>query len=247
MQISRFPFVAHALAVTLIAGCNAHTRSASSSLPARAISATPHPAFAETLKISGVGDVGKISDHLFRSSQPSEKGLEELKSFGITTIVDLRGERHGRIKREKERTEAPGMTFINIHASGWSPPTDAQLVQFFALIQKRPAEKIFVRCWLGDDRTGVFFATYRIAFEHGTPNDAMAEMSYFHFKGFWHPSMKKYILNFPKHFEESPAFAPFRKKSSRSVHPGPADGSGLPSALSAAAPRGKLPFHTTLR
>jgi hypothetical protein len=219
MQILRFPLLAHAFALTLVAGCAAQTRSTSSSLPSPAISAAPRPAFAERLEIPGVGDVGKISDHLFRGSQPSEKGLEELKSFGITTIVDLRGERHGRIKREKEGTEALGMTFINIHASGWSPPTDAQLARFFALTQKRPPEKIFVHCWLGDDRTGVFFAAYRIAFEHWTPDDAIAEMYYFHFKGFWHPSMKKYILHFPQHFAESPAFAPFRKKSSVSVRP----------------------------
>jgi hypothetical protein len=38
-------------------------------------------------------------------------------------------------------------------------------------------------------------------------------MDYFHFKGFWHPSMKKYIRDFPAHFAQSPAFAPFRKPS----------------------------------
>lgn len=171
------------------------------------------PSFAEKITIPGIRDAAKVNDFLFRGSQPSEQGLEELKKIGITSIVDLRGELRGRADAEKEQAEALGMRVVIIHASGWSPPSDEQVSQFFQLVQTEPREKLYVHCWLGDDRTGVFIATYRIAFEHWNPDDAIREMYHFHFKGFWHPSMKTYIRDFPAHFAASPAFASFRSRS----------------------------------
>jgi len=171
------------------------------------------PAFAEKITIPGIRDAAKVNDFLFRGSQPGEQGLEELKKLGITTIVDLRGELRGRADAEKEQAEALGMRVVVIPASGWSPPSDDQVIQFFQLLQEEPREKLYVHCWLGDDRTGVFIATYRIAFQHWNPADAIREMDHFHFKGFWHPSMKTYIRNFPAHLAASPVFAPFRSRS----------------------------------
>jgi tyrosine-protein phosphatase SIW14 len=176
------------------------------------------PRFAEKITIPGIRDAAKVNDFLFRGSQPSEPGLEQLKKLGITTIVDLRGELRGLADAEKEQAEALGMRVVMIRASGWSPPSDEQVIQFFQLVQKKPREKLYVHCWLGDDRTGVFIATYRIAFEHWHPDDAIREMYHFHFKGFWHPSMKAYIRDFPAHFAAAPAFASFRSHSATAWH-----------------------------
>lgn len=169
------------------------------------------PPSAEKIQLDGVSYVGKVNDFLYRGSQPNERGIEQLKKIGITTIVDLRGERQGTVAKERKHAEEHGIRLVNIRASGWSPPKDDELVQFFSLLQQRPREKIYVHCWLGNDRTGVFIASYRIAFEHWSPERALKEMNDFRFKGFWHPSMKAYIRNFPAHFAKSPAFAPFRK------------------------------------
>lgn len=176
------------------------------------------PSFAEKITIPGIRDAAKVNDFLFRGSQPSELGLEELKKLGITSIVDLRGELRGRADAEKEQAEALGMRVVIIHASGWSPPSDEEVSQFFQLVDKEPREKLYVHCWLGDDRTGVFIAAYRIAFQHWNPLDAIREMYHFHFKGFWHPSMKAYIRDFPAHFATSPAFASFRSHSATASH-----------------------------
>ncbi len=204
MKFSRAQILALFLASLLASGC---ARSARSSNPAH----SPGPPFAEKIELSGVSYVGKVNAFLYRGSQPNEEGIEELKKIGITTIVDLRGERQSTVAAERKHAEAAGMRLVNIRASGWSPPKDEELVQFFSLLQKRPKEKVYVHCWLGNDRTGVFVASYRIAFEHWPAERALEEMYFFHFKGFWHPSMKTYIRNFPAHFAESPAFAQFRK------------------------------------
>ena len=84
------------------------------------------------------------------------------------------------------------------------------MAQFFSLLAERPKHTIFIHCYFGSDRTGVFIAAFRLAFEHWTPGQALAEMYAFHFQGFWHPAMKEYIRTFPERLAASPALAPYR-------------------------------------
>ena len=171
---------------------------------------TPHQPFAEKLHVSGISDVGKVNDFLYRGTQPNEEGVEQLKKLGIETIVDLRGERRGTMERERTQAESLGMRLVNIPGNGWSPPTDEQMAQFFSVIRETPRRRIFVHCWLGGDRSGVFLGAYRIAFQEWTPELALEEMRAFHFKGFLHPAMKAYIRGFPDRLAHSPVLAPFR-------------------------------------
>ncbi len=173
------------------------------------------PAYGQKLHLTGVPNAGKISDVLYRGAQPKEVGFSELKLLGITTIVDLRGEDREKIAWERKHAESLGMRFVHIPVSGWSPPTDEQVVQFLSLFRNEPGQKVFVHCRFGDDRTGVFTAAYRMAFENWTAEQAMKEMYFFGFNGFWHPAMKSYIHNFPARLNAAPALAPLRTLSSR--------------------------------
>ncbi len=180
-----------------------HAR-ASVQVPAPAV---VQPAYGVKLHIDGIPNTGKISDVLYRGAQPLDKGLPELKKLGITTIVDLRGEDREKIKWERKHAESLGIRFVHIPLSGWSPPTDEQVAQFLSLLRNDPEQKIFVHCRFGADRTGVFVAAYRMAVEKWTPEQAMKEMYFFGFNGFWHPSMKSFIKNFPARLKSAPALA----------------------------------------
>src|SRR6266481_7742549 len=94
---------------------------------------------AEKLKLAGVPRAGKISDVLFRGAQPSAQGLAELKKLGITTVVDLRGNR-GPVAAERRQVESLGMRFIDIPVPGWSAPTNAQVAQFLKLFKDDPQQ-----------------------------------------------------------------------------------------------------------
>jgi len=72
-----------------------------------------------------------------------------------------------------------------------------------------------VHCRFGDDRTGVFVATYRMALEKWPAEQALKEMYFFGFNGFWHPSMKTFIREFPAHLNSTPALASLRPQSSQ--------------------------------
>ena len=167
-------------------------------------------AFGQKLQIRGIPNAGKITDVLYRGAQPKEVGLSELKILGINTIVDLRSEDREKIEWERKHAESLGMRFVHIPVSGWTPPSDEQVAQFLSLLRDNPGQRIFVHCRFGDDRTGVFLATYRMALEKWPAGKALEEMYFFGFNGFWHPSMKLFIHDFPARLNSAPALSSFR-------------------------------------
>ena len=180
---------------------------------ARHNAATPtgQLALAEKMSVPGISDFGKVNDFLFRGAQPKEEGVEQLKKLGIDTVVDLRGEQHGLLESERQHAESLGMRFINLPGSGWATPKDQDLARFFALVRDQPRRKLFIHCWLGGDRSGMFIAAYRVTFDGWTPEQAIEEMRAFHYLEFWHPNMKSYVQHFPERLAHSPQLAAFRQ------------------------------------
>jgi tyrosine-protein phosphatase SIW14 len=171
---------------------------------AQSVAALPH---GEKIQIAGVHNAGKISSVLYRGNQPHMPAFAELKRLGVTTIVDLRSEDTNKIQWERKQAESLGLRFVHIPVGGWSSPTDEQVLQFLSLFHDNSNQKIFVHCRFGDDRTGVFVATYRMAIDHWRAEQALKEMYFFGFHGLWQPAMKSFIRNFPAHLSTAPAFA----------------------------------------
>jgi tyrosine-protein phosphatase SIW14 len=163
-------------------------------------------AYGEKLKIHGVPNPGKINEGLYRGAQPNEQGLAELKKLGITTIVDLRAEDRGKSEWERQQAEKLGMRFVHIPIAGFAAPTNEEVAQFLSLFRDSQ-QRVFVHCLLGEDRTGVFVATYRMSVQKWPVAQAMREMNSFGFNGFWHPAMKAFVRDFPARLTSAPAFA----------------------------------------
>ncbi len=173
-------------------------------------------AYGDKLKINGIPNPGKINDNLYRGAQPNEKGLEELKKLGITTIIDLRAEDRAKAEWEKKEAERLGMHFVQIPIAGFAAPTNEEVVQFLSLTHD-PQQKIFVHCLLGEDRTGVFIATYRMSVQKWPVTQAMHEMNNFGFNGFWHPAMKAFVRDFPARLSSAPGYAALQDPKSPTV------------------------------
>jgi tyrosine-protein phosphatase SIW14 len=173
-------------------------------------STTTRSAYGDRLKLIGLRNGGRINEHLYRGAQPRAEALPELKKLGITTIVDLRGEDPNKRDWERHQAESLGIRFVNIPVSGWAPPSNEQVAQFLSLFRNDPNERIFVHCRFGDDRTGVFVATYRMAYNGWSAQQAMNEMYYFGFNGIWHPSMKTFIREFPGRLKTVPVLTSYR-------------------------------------
>lgn len=172
--------------------------------------AASESAYGEKLHIAGIHNAGKISDMLYRGAQPKQAGLAELKKLGVTTIVDLRSDDPHKADWERREAAALGMRFVYIPVGGWRPPSDQQVAEFLGLFREDPKPRVFVHCRFGDDRTGVFVATYRMAVDQWSPTQATGEMYFFGFNGFWHPAMKKFVQEFPGHLRSSPLLLPPR-------------------------------------
>src|SRR6266481_9808080 len=205
-------------ALFFVAACPSRAQIASSVPMQPGAARASFGAPAEKLKLAGIPRAGKVSDVLFRGAQPSAQGLAELKKLGITTIVDLRGN-SGPVAWERAQAESLGMRFIDLPVLGWSAPDNAKVAKFLKLVQQDPTQKIFIHCYYGEDRTGVMVATYRIAQQNWTSDQAAAEMNSFGFHYHLYPAMKSYVRAFPAKFAADPVFAPLHASPPTALTP----------------------------
>ncbi len=173
--------------------------------------ATMQSAYGEKIHIDGVPNAGKINEHLYRGAQPKPTAMVELKKLGVTTVVDLRREDNHTMDAERAQAEAQGLHFLNIPVAGFSSPTNEQVVQFLSLFRDHPDQTIFVHCHYGEDRTGVFVASYRMTMEHWPEQQAENEMKFFGFHRRWQRDMKEFVRDYPGRLTTAPALANFQK------------------------------------
>jgi tyrosine-protein phosphatase SIW14 len=152
---------------------------------------------------------GEASTTLYRGGQPSKTGFHMLAKMGVNIVVDLRGNRDS----ERKIVTRLGMRYV---AMPWqcSFPKDKVFAEFLTLLRKNPGKKIFVHCRLGDDRTSMMIASYRMAEEGWSAERAEKEMEKFGFS-FVHrrlicPGLSSYEEDFPHHFRTSPEFRDLR-------------------------------------
>jgi protein tyrosine phosphatase (PTP) superfamily phosphohydrolase (DUF442 family) len=153
----------------------------------------------------GLPNFAEVSPNLFRGGQPGVDGLEALKKLGVSIIVDMRGTKSS---HEELAVKKLGMRYVAIP---WHCPfpADPVFARFLKLIQANPGKKIFVHCRLGDDRTGMAVAAYRMADEGWSAQEALKEMEEFGFTGAHHaicPTLAFYEKHFPEHLKTNPTF-----------------------------------------
>lgn len=158
----------------------------------------------------GLSNFAEVSPNLYRGGQPGADGLKALKQMGVSIIVDMRGSKS---PHEEQVVKKMGMQYVAIP---WHCPfpADPIFARFLRLIQDNPGKKIFVHCRLGDDRTGMAIAAYRMADDGWSAEEALQEMEEFGFTAAHHaicPTLQFYEKHFPNHLKTSPAFRELRK------------------------------------
>lgn len=156
----------------------------------------------------GLPNFGEVTPKLYRGGQPGADGLDALKKMGVSIVVDMRSSKSD---HEKIAVTKLGMEYVSIP---WHCPfpRDETFAKFLKLMHENADKKVFVHCRLGDDRTGMAIAAYRMGIEGWSADDAMKEMELFGFTGVHHaicPGLATYERGFPKALRTSPAFAEF--------------------------------------
>lgn len=166
------------------------------------------------LNQKGVPNFGEVTPTLYRGGLLKGDGIKALKKLGIQLVVDT----HANDQSEERDVKNLGMKYVAIpwHCP-W--PHDEVFAKFLKVVHDNKGKKIFVHCRLGDDRTGMMVAAYRIAEEGWTADEAMNEMRSFGFTRSHHlicPSLAKYEREFPERLKDDAAFADERARHAHS-------------------------------
>jgi hypothetical protein len=161
-------------------------------------------------EMPGIPDFVEITPFLFRGSVPTHEGLQALERSGVQIIVDTRVNRTGKERKEARKL---GMQYVKI---SWRCPfpRDKVFARFLKVVRDNPGKKVYVHCLLGDDRTGMMIAAYRMADEGWTAEEAMREMRQYGFTKSHHyicPGLAKYESSFPHRLETNKAFKDLRQ------------------------------------
>jgi hypothetical protein len=168
-----------------------------------------------------IPDFAEVTPTLYRGAEPRKHGFEALAKMGVQIVVDLRGDRKG----ERKEVTSLGMQYVPMH---WecSFPKDRIFAEFLTLIRKNPGKKIFVHCRVGDDRTGMMIAAYRMAEQGWSPKQAMKEMTEYGFnlphRRLICPRLSEYEEHFPEHFATKPEFEELRSTKPSQLPESPA-------------------------
>lgn len=127
--------------------------------------------WAQRLEVSGVENLHKVSEELYRGAQPGGEGMQQLKKFGIKTIVNLRS-----FHSDRGEIGDTGLSYEHFYMKPWHAE-DEEVVRFLKIVTDGERTPAFVHCQRGADRTGTMCAIYRIAVQGWSKDEAIAEMT----------------------------------------------------------------------
>ena len=123
----------------------------------------------EEIIFDNIKNFYKVSDGIYRSSQPNRKSMDLIDVIGIKTVLNLR--RHHSDEYEAKHTD------LKLERIKMNPGKirDEDIIQALKIIKNSP-KPILVHCWHGSDRTGVVIAMYRLVFENYSKDEAIREL-----------------------------------------------------------------------
>jgi tyrosine-protein phosphatase SIW14 len=111
----------------------------------------------------------KVDNLVYRSEQPSEKGMVDIERFGIRRVLNLR-EFHS----DNDETQGTNLKTFHIPIKT-SKIKDKDVIKALKII-KSSDQPILVHCWHGSDRTGTIVAMYRIVEQGWSKAAALDEL-----------------------------------------------------------------------
>ena len=146
-----------------------------------------------------IENFGKVNDNYYRGSQPSAQQFEDLKRFGVKTVIDLRKDN---VEQASEWARAAGLQYINIPLTTKKAATEAQTNDFLKIVNDPANQPVYVHCKGGRHRTGQMTAIFRITHDGWTSDQAYNEMKKYDFEdSFFYPrSLKKYVFSYYERF-----------------------------------------------
>lgn len=103
-----------------------------------------------------------VANELYRSAQPTATDIAHYqKTYGVKTIINLRGENSGTPWYDAEIAEAKqlGITHVDFRMSARRELTQARAADLIAILE-RAQKPVLIHCKAGADRSGLASALY---------------------------------------------------------------------------------------
>jgi protein tyrosine phosphatase (PTP) superfamily phosphohydrolase (DUF442 family) len=155
--------------------------------------------------VPGIDNFGVVEGKsclIYRGAQPEKEGIVTLREKGVRTIINLRNDPD---PREEEWAKAAGMRYVNIPSNPLSPKLpDVQ--KYLQIVGGQPAAPfvsepvegpIFVHCYAGRDRTGLFVAAYRVAEQDWPTDQAIHEFDAYGHNRLLFPQIHQFLRKTP--------------------------------------------------
>jgi len=143
--------------------------------------------------LPGINNVGRVSPCVYRGRQPESEGYQTLRKMGVKTIINLRAA-HG----ERKAVENADMKYLEFPLSMKYGIRREKLQEIVNAMADPVNQPVYIHCALGQDRTGVVVASYRMYVDGWSFEDAEKEMQSFGFNDTW-IHLKKSLLSYAKH------------------------------------------------
>jgi len=142
------------------------------------------------IKMTGVDNLHKINDGLYRSAQPTKEGMMNLERMGIKRIINLRS-------FHSDSDELKGTALLNdaLSVKTWHIE-DEDVIRVLRILRKKENGPFLIHCQHGADRTGVMSAMYRIVVQGWSKDEAIKEMvdGGYGFHSMW-SNIIQYVIN----------------------------------------------------
>jgi protein tyrosine phosphatase (PTP) superfamily phosphohydrolase (DUF442 family) len=145
---------------------------------------------------TSIENFGRINEHYYRGSQPTQQQFAELKRLGIKTVIDLREDSK---KDASQQVIDLGMKYFHIPLKVRVPATEEQTTFFLSLVNDPANWPVYVHCKGGRHRTGAMTGIYRITHDGWTADQAFREMKDYDFEKGWlggPGKQKSYVYSF---------------------------------------------------
>ena len=119
---------------------------------------------------TSIKNLYRIEKGLYRGSQPTAAGFEELQALGVRTVLNLAG---GKGDAALVHGDSLKLVHIKMSAMGLRDDRVLEALRVMADPSNRP---LMVHCRQGADRTGAIVALYRVVVQGWSKQKALLEM-----------------------------------------------------------------------
>lgn len=145
--------------------------------------------------LTGLKNVGRVAPGIYRGAMPEPEGYATLRRMGIRTVVNLRT-----TESDRKQVEAAGMRSVEIPMEMLGNGDRDKVERVLDVMSDRARQPVFVHCKLGEDRTGIVVAAYRMKMEGWPLELAEAEMETFGFNGVW-VNLRRFLRRYAAELE----------------------------------------------